>query len=423
MSVAWGRFGRAGWTSLLPLLAAAVLVFTTASPVEGTNARVGNPSPDPQDISDCVLSAPSSLDGPTPDDDRDIAEEELDKAIDEFNSAPGVTQEFALNLSRVSPDPDCSSADVTIKSEDISGIGSWNDTTDVITMDSSRSWDIDGSFNKFDYRHILTHEMLHSLGIGHAGVGKDNGNPPAWWWNRNDDDPTSIDATNAGQTDLRTLEDDDFGGIIWASQGGSYGTADYWSPTGFENFSASWAKGDDTTVGVGFGTQGPRNGLRRAKMEDGGEGWALSWTVYDPWNTDNGTYNTEYESMTNEPEITVSAWVRNTTTTGTGDVDIYSRMHIFQYQSVDENDVNRTKAVADRDDLSGWTMWTVADSRTSANLGCCTWKEIDGTVSPDLFAWSTGHEEWHRAVRVGIKILNDTTVDILVDDAGLSGGI
>ena len=200
-------------------------------------------------------------------------------------------------------------------------------------------------------------------------------------------------------------EADDRGGASWANDG------TIWSANaGFEKFLNKWTTSGEVTVsGVD-----PYSGWRRARLGTGS--YVQTKSTYDPWDT-NTDENDLYDGMSVQPFISFTAWVRdNNEFSGSGEVRLLARWRVFEYPgNLAKGHPYLNPTVTD-----DYDQWLELDSVPPLYT---TYSRLYYALAFYLPKHYEGDVSMHRAVQIMMRVENQHNSRVLVDEAGLSGGV
>jgi hypothetical protein len=383
-------------------LAAVLLLLAAAA---SAAAFSGQPAKRDHSWTYCAQSEPEELN------DLEELDDELRSVVDSWDSAAGKTVSSALVVAVWTRGANCS-AEVRVRTEapvwpdtcantaDWEGwLAKWEeeDNEFYITLNDCYSWSINGATGTYDVGHVLAEEVGHTFGLGHAGEGE--------YWDKNGEDPSMMGGTPPGTEAGETIETDDKGGALWARDG------TIWSANaGFEKFLSSW-----TTYGeVTAGQVNPYSGDRRARLGTGSH--IQTRFTYDPWDTNypDPDDNVLYDGMSDRPIIYFTAWMRdNNLYSGSGEVRLLYKYRTFDYRG------DKTKRSSDPEVFYLQSTYVELDSDPPLQ----TYTALSGQKVFDLPMYYDGDVIMHRAVQILMRIENQHNSRVLVDEAGLSGGV
>lgn len=352
-SLSWRR--RTRWLGAISAVTLAVGTPGAATAVT-RNARAMASS-----ITYCVTSAPTGV---------TVAEARtlLTNAIAQWHGPAGLATNQALTLTHHNP---CQTGTVvtisaanrgTSAAAAVTSYASPTSATISLEFNSAYSW-WNGSGTRpsaaMSYQGVLTHEMGHTIGMGHSGGPK---------WSMDNVMPTMVDSgTPAVTPDMTTIQRDD------ASMAAFLPTATprYFTPNaGFEDDWAHWGRTAGTAVSSSYAYTGSR-GIRVNVPND----YVYTSVLYDPYR--GSSAGTLAPNMTTAVTYWGRAYFRNPTCCQSRGFDMKYQYRYLKYDS------GIQKSVADGS--ATWTTWSALTNAggcgASSPSGATGWGYCSGSVS------------------------------------------
>lgn len=344
------------------------MTLATGTPV-AANAVTRNARAMASTMTYCVSSAPT---GVTLDEARAL----LTNAIAVWHGPAGLTTGQALTLTHHNP---CQAGTVVTISAGSIASGAAAETsystptsaTISMRFNTAYSW-WNGSGTRpsaaMSYQGVLTHEMGHTIGMGHSGGPK---------WSMDGVMPTMVDSgTPAVTPDMTSIQRDD--ASMAAFLPGA--TPRYFTPNaGFEDDWANWGRSAGTVVGSSYAYTGSR-GIRVNVPND----YVYTSVLYDPYR--GSSSGTIAPNMTTSVTYWGRAYFRNPTCCTTRGFRMKYQYRYLNYDS------GIQKSTADAS--ATWTSWSAL-----TNAGGC------GGMSP------SGPYAYGGYCSGSVSLANSTTND------------
>jgi hypothetical protein len=317
----------------------------------------------------------------------------LKDAIENWETAPGKNSAQAFNLAYHST---CqSSTDFRVQADVPnaipSGVHGWAKVSEgVILMQDEDPW-YDGigtqASNEWSFEGVLTHEIGHVLGLGHAGHW-------AWTYDSSSQFPTMAEkGSELVSETFVSLQQDDWGGASWAA----VTAAPYFSAnSGFEKEFTHWYRSNiyqitPQSVAAYTGDLG-------AQLASSGN-YIYMTSVYDPWIYEFPLGFVQVSGMDDSPLFTMRTHYRHASGSTTGGVEISWQREFLDYRERGTPKINKVDGYEKTHSLSmreafpecpdQGTTWKLCAWSTSFGL---SQNELDAAaIRPFFESTSTGH--------------------------------